>query len=325
MLIDGLQCGHFTREVFEELKQADVGCVTVTCGFWEGTVESLDKLAHWRDLVAANADLVGIALTAQDVIDIHASGRTALVMGYQNSNLLEGRIRFVELFAELGVRVIQLTYNNQNELGGSCYEAEDSGLARFGREVIREMNRCGILVDLSHVGDRTSLDAIQHSEKPVAITHANPTRLFEHKRNKSDAVLKALAERGGVLGCAAYRNITPPDACASVKAWGEMVARTVDLIGIEHVAVGTDRSHNHGKADYDWMRMGRWTRGVDYGAGSATNAGKAAPPEWFTEVRHLARIAEGLGEAGFAAAEIEKITSGNWLRLYGEVFAGARS
>ena len=119
MLIDGLQCGHFTREVFEELKQADVGCVTVTCGFWEGTVESLDKLAKWRDLVAANADLVGIALTAQDVIDIHASGRTALVMGYQNSNLLEGRIRFVELFADLGVRVIQLTYNNQNELGGS--------------------------------------------------------------------------------------------------------------------------------------------------------------------------------------------------------------
>ncbi len=323
MLIDGLQCGHFTHEVFEELREADVGGVTVTCGFWEGTVESLDKLARWRDLVAENAGLVAIARTAQEIRDIRASGRTALILGYQNSNLLEGRIRFVELFAELGVRVIQLTYNNQNELGGSCYEAEDSGLARFGREVIREMNRCGILVDLSHVGDRTSLDAIECSEKPVAITHANPKRLFDHKRNKGDAVLKALAEKGGVLGCAAYRNITPPAACATVEAWGEMVARTVDLIGIDHVAVGTDRSHNHVKADYDWMRMGRWTRSVDYGAGSAANPGKAPPPEWFTEVRHLARIPEGLRKAGFSPAEVEKITSGNWLRLYGDVFAGA--
>lgn len=325
MLIDGLQCGHFTREVFQELRQADVGCVTVTCGFWEGTVESLDNLARWRDLVTANADLVSIARTPRDIIEAQKSGRTALVLGYQNSNLLEGRIRFVELFADLGVRVIQLTYNNQNELGGSCYETEDSGLARFGREVIREMNRCGILVDLSHVGDRTSLDAIQWSEKPVAITHANPKRLFEHKRNKSDAVLKALAEKGGVLGCAAYRNITPPAACATVEAWGEMVARTVDLMGIDHVAVGTDRSHNHVKADYDWMRMGRWTRSVDYGAGSAANPGKAPPPEWFTEVRHLGRIPEGLRKAGFSPAEVEKITSGNWLRLYGEVFAGSRS
>jgi membrane dipeptidase len=325
MLIDGLQCGHFTREVFQELRQADVAAVTVTCGFWEGTVESLDNLARWRDLVRENADLVTIAHTVQDIVDAHASGRTALVMGFQNSNLLEGRIRFVELFAELGVRVIQLTYNNQNELGGSCYESEDSGLARFGKEVIREMNRCGILVDLSHVGNRTSLDAIVCSDKPVAITHANPQRLFDHKRNKSDAVLKALVEKGGILGCAAYRNITPAYACETVKGWGEMVARTVDLIGIDHVAVGTDRSHNHVKADYDWMRMGRWTRGVDYGAGSAANPGKAPPLDWFTSVKDIGRIPEGLRQAGFSPAEIEKITSGNWLRVYGEVFAGAQN
>jgi microsomal dipeptidase-like Zn-dependent dipeptidase len=325
MLIDGLQCGHFTREVFEELRRADVGCVTVTCGFWEGTVESLDKLARWRDLVAANADLVTIARAPGEIEAAHRAGRTALILGFQNSNLLEGRIRFVELFAELGVRVIQLTYNNQNELGGSCYEDEDSGLARFGREVIREMNRCGILVDLSHVGDRTTLDAIRWSQRPVAVTHANPRRLFEHKRNKSDAVLRALAESGGVLGCATYRNITGDDFCGSLEAWCGMVARTVEFMGIDHVAIGTDRSHNHVKADYDWMRMGRWTRSVDYGAGSAARPGKAPPPEWFVEVHHLARIPEGLRQVGFSAADVAKITSGNWLRLYGEVFPPAES
>ena len=195
MLIDGLQCGHFTRETFAELRKADVGAVTVTCGFWEGTVESLNSIARWRDLVAANKDLVAIATTVDEIEAIAASGRTAILLGFQNSNLLEGRIRFVELFAELGVRAIQLTYNNQNELGGSCYEAEDSGLSRTGKEIVREMNRTGILVDLSHVGNRTTKDAILCSEKPVAVTHANPDSLFPHKRNKTDDVLKALAEQ----------------------------------------------------------------------------------------------------------------------------------
>lgn len=323
MLIDGLQCGHFTRETFEELRRADVGAVTVTCGFWEGTVESLDSIARWRDLVAANSDLVAIATTAAEIESLAAGGRTAILLGFQNSNLLEGRIRFVELFAELGVRAIQLTYNNQNELGGSCYEAEDSGLSRTGREVVREMNRTGILIDLSHVGNRTTKDAILCSEKPVAVTHANPDSLFPHKRNKTDDVLKVLAEKGGVLGCATYRNITGDHYCSSLANWCEMVARAVDIMGIDHVGIGTDRSHNFTKPDYDWMRMGRWTRGIDYGAASAARPGKAPPPAWFTEVHHLALLPGGLRDVGLAPAEVEKITSGNWLRLYREVFGAA--
>lgn len=321
MFIDGLQCGHFTREVFEDLRHAGVSCVTVTCGFWEGTVESLDSIARWRDVAAVNADIARIATGIDDIREAAASNRLAIVLGFQNSNLLEGRIRFVELFAELGVRVVQLTYNNQNELGASCYEAHDSGLARFGREVIREMNRVGMLVDLSHVGNRTSLDAIECSEMPVAVTHANPDSLFAHARNKTDDVLKALAERGGVLGCATYRNITGDHYSASLANWCEMVARTVDLIGIDHVAVGTDRSHNFTRPDYDWMRMGRWTRGIDYGAGSAAKPGKAPPPNWFTEVRQLGLLPQGLRDIGFSDEEVGKIESGNWLRLYGEVFA----
>jgi microsomal dipeptidase-like Zn-dependent dipeptidase len=105
-----------------------------------------------------------------------------------------------------------------------------------------------------------------------------------------------------------------------VKAWAEMVARTVDIAGIDHVAVGTDRSHNFTKPDYDWMRMGRWTRGIDYGAGSAARPGKVPPADWFKEVHDLNLIPGGLAEAGFSAEEVEKITSGNWLRLYREVF-----
>ncbi|HUA53079.1 MAG TPA: membrane dipeptidase [Candidatus Sulfotelmatobacter sp.] len=322
MLIDGLQCGHFDRDVFGELRRGDVGCVTVTCGFWEGPVETMDILARWRVLERDNADLVGVARSAAEIRAIAASGRTALLLGCQNSELLGGRVGFVELFAAMGVRVIQLTYNNQNSLGGSCYETEDSGLARFGREVVREMNRAGVLVDLSHVGNRTTLDAIRHSEKPVAVSHANADSLFPHKRNKTDDVLRALKDNGGIIGCATYRNITGDHFCSSVDNWCTMVARTVDIIGIDHVGIGTDRSHNHTIKDYDWMRMGRWTRGVDYGAGSAARPGKVPPADWFTQVHQIGTIPAALARVGFNAAEVEKITSGNWLRVYAAAFGG---
>lgn len=320
MLIDGLQCGHFTREVFQQLQAGGISCVTVTCGFWEGAIESLDSLAKWRDLVRESEDIAVIATTRADIERAAKAGKVALIMGYQNSNLLEGRIRFIEFFAELGVRVIQLTYNNQNELAGSCYEAEDSGLARFGREAILEMNRCGILVDLSHVGNRSTLEAVKFSKKPVAITHANADSLFPHKRNKTDDVLQALRDNGGVIGCATYRNITGDYFCSTPKAWAEMVAKTVDIAGIDHVAIGTDRSHNHEKKDYDWMRMGRWTRGIDYGAGAPGKPQKVPPADWFKSVSDLGLVLGGLKEVGFNAEEIEKISSGNWLRVYGEVF-----
>ena len=320
MLIDGLQCGFFTREIFEDLLRGGFTCVTPTFGFWEGALESLDSIGRWRDLVRDCSDLVLMAGSVADIRKSHESKRLAILPGFQNTNCLEDRIRYVELYADLGIRVMQLTYNNQNELGGSCYEENDSGLARFGREVVREMNKAGILVDLSHVGEKTTLDAIVCSEKPVAVTHANAASLFPHKRNKSDDILHALSEKGGIIGCAAYRNITPPDACDSVVAWCSMVARTVDIAGIDHVGIGTDFSHNSNQAYLDWMRMGRWSRVMNYGAGSANNPGVAPKPQWLTKPGDLGKVHDGLRQVGFNSEEVDKITAGNWLRVYEEVF-----
>lgn len=323
MLIDALQCGHFSRPVLEELRTAGVGCVTSTLGFWETAIEAMDAIAWWRDFERDNADVMAVARTADDIRKAQATGRIAVVLGFQNATLFDSRIGFVELFADMGIRVVQLTYNNQNDFGGSCYEPQDSGLSRFGREIVREMNRAGILVDLSHVGNRTTLDAILHSQKPVAITHANPDSVFPHKRNKTDDVIRALKDNGGVIGCAAYRNITGDDYCASAEKWCELVARTVEIAGIDHVGVGTDRSHNHGTADYDWMRKGRWTRGVDYGAGSAARPGKVPPADWLTTLSGFSSLPPALARVGFNKEEVDKITHGNWLRVYGEVFASS--
>ncbi|WP_323039559.1 dipeptidase [Gemmobacter sp.] len=319
-IIDALQCGNFDREVFQMLQAGGYRCVTPTLGFWEGTLESLDSLARWRDMERENADLIRIVRRADDIRACFADGKLGILLGYQNTNLLEDRIRYVELFADLGVRVLQLTYNNQNELGGSCYEKEDSGLTRFGREVVGEMARCGIVVDCSHTGDRTALDAIEHSPKPIAITHANPASVFPHARNRSDRVLKALAERGGVIGCAAYRNITPDWACATARGFAELIARTVEIAGVDHVGIGTDFSYKGDDAFRAWMRMGRWSRQLNYGAGSAAAPGAVEKPEWLPAADRLADLVPALRDVGFSDEEVAKIMGGNWLRLYGSVF-----
>lgn len=323
MLIDGLQCGHFDRSVLEQLRAAGVGCVTVTLGFWESAIQAMDAVGWWRDLARDNADVMGIAYSADQIEAIEGSGRIAVLLGFQNATLFDSRIRFVELFADMGIRVVQLTYNNQNDYGGSCYEAEDSGLSRFGRQLVHEMNRAGILVDLSHVGNRTTLDAVKHAIKPVAVTHANADSLFPHKRNKSDDVLHALRDNGGIIGCACYRNITGDDYCSTVDRWCDMIKRTVDIAGIDHVAIGTDRSHNFGPPDYDWMRRGQWTRGIDYGAGSAAKPGKVPPADWFKELSGIGTVEPALSRAGFNAEEVAKIARGNWLRVYRAVFGAS--
>jgi membrane dipeptidase len=322
MLIDALQCGHFNRGVLDDLRKTGVTAVTSTLGFWETAIEAMDAIAWWRDFARENTDIMSIACTTTEIKAANDAGRIAVVLGFQNATLFDGRIHFVELFADLGMRVVQLTYNNQNDFGGSCYEPHDSGLSRFGRELVHEMNSAGILVDLSHVGNRTTLDAVRHSKKPVAVTHANPDSVFPHKRNKTDDVIRALKDNGGVIGCACYRNITGDEYCSSVDKWCELVAKTVDLAGIDHVGIGTDRSHNHGPADYDWMRKGRWTRGIDYGAGSAARPGKVPPADWLQDLSGLGTVPAALARKGFSPTEVDKITHKNWLRVYADTFAG---
>ncbi|MDG2257625.1 MAG: membrane dipeptidase, partial [Paracoccaceae bacterium] len=230
--------------------------------------------------------------------------------------MFEGRIRYPELFAQLGVRVAQLTYNIQNDIGGSCYEPHDSGLTRFGREIIGEMNKYGMMVDCSHVGEKTTLDAIEASSKPIAVTHANAGSLMPHFRNKSDTVLRALAESGGIMGLAIYPNITPKDACDSVDGWAEMMARTVDIMGLEHVGVGTDAGHYVGTPELDWMRQGRWTRSDQYGAGTKDRALMPPPPKWLPDISKMGLLPAALKRRGFSQEEIHLLTAGNWLRVY---------
>jgi microsomal dipeptidase-like Zn-dependent dipeptidase len=152
----------------------------------------------------------------------------------------------------------------------------------------------------------------------VAITHANARSLYDHRRNKSDALIKALAARGGVIGCALYPNLVGPHYSATVDRFCEMVAGTVEIAGLEHVGIGSDLGGTTTEADLQWMRTGRWTRGVDYGAASADSPGDE-DAEWFRSMAELPSVAEGLARVGFDAAEVHALMAGNWRRLYEEV------
>src|SRR5262249_4223048 len=139
-----------------------------------------------------------------DIQRAKEEGKVGIILGWQNTSGIEDQLGYLQLFKELGVHVMQLTYNTQNLVGTGCYESRDSGLSDFGREVVDEMNRVGILVDLSHVGPKTSGEAILYSKKPVAFTHCCPAGLKKHPRNKTDEQLKLIADRGGFVGVTMY-------------------------------------------------------------------------------------------------------------------------
>lgn len=318
MIVDSLICSRLDREGIEEIRAGGVDSVTVTCGFWEDANESLDSIVRWRELVAEHRDIAAIATTAAEMTQARDQGRLAIVLGFQNSSFLQGRLGYVEAFAQLGVRVAQLTYNIQNDVGGSCYDPEDSGLTRFGEEVVAEMNRHGMVIDLSHVGNRTALDAVHTSELPVAATHANVFELIEHPRNKPLEVLRPLAERGGMIGLTTYHNLTR-GYVATPAEWAEMVARSVDLLGIECIGIGTD-SNQRGTDSYrEWMRRGRWSRRPQLGAAPPPGVEPSQRPEWFSGPQHFGRLGTALAERGFSAAECEQILGGNWMRFYDAV------
>ena len=151
-------------------------------------------------IIRDNKDIILHAKSTQDIINAKAENKVAFIFGFQNSAPIANDIFLLEKFFDKGLRFMQLTYNNQTPLGGGCFEPKDSGVSRFGYSVIEEMNRLGMIVDLSHAGKQTCLDAINFSSKPVAISHANPNFFHKAVRNIDDDVLIKLANKNGFIG-----------------------------------------------------------------------------------------------------------------------------
>jgi membrane dipeptidase len=323
--IDGLQYANWSEKIFRQMRAGGVDAVHVTITYHENFRETVQNIARWNRWFERHPDLIFQGFGAEDVRIAQETGRTAIFFGAQNPSCIEDDIGLVEVLHRLGLRFMQLTYNNQSLLASGCYEGEDTGLTRMGREVVAEMNRVGLVVDMSHSGERSTLEAIAHSTRPIAITHANPASWHPALRNKSDAVLRALAHSGGMLGFSVYPHHLRGGSACALADFCDMVARTADLMGADRLGIGTDLCQDQPDSVVEWMRAGRWTKSVDYGEGSAAAPGFPAMPDWFGDNRDFDNIADGLRAVGFGPDEVGAILGGNWLRFFEESFGAARA
>ncbi len=320
VIVDALQFSNWDRELFEELRAGDLAAVHVTISYWEDARATLSHIGRWNRLFREHGDLIVPCRRGADILEAKRQGKTAIILGAQNCSPIDDELALVEVMNDLGLKIMQLTYNNQSLIGAGCYEAEDAGISRFGREAIREMNRVGMIVDLSHSAERTSLEAIELSERPVAITHANPASFHPALRNKSDRLLEALAESGGMLGFSIYPHHLKGGSDCTLGDFTAMVARTVDLMGIDRVGLGTDLCRKWGPGTLTWMRSGRWTFEPDYGEGSAERPSWPPQPSWFHTAASMPNIVTGLHAEGFSGEDLAKIMGGNWLAFFTDGF-----
>ena len=211
---------------------------------------------------------------------------------------------------------MQLTYNNQSLLATGCYEKIDSGVTNFGREAIKEMNRVGVVVDMSHSAEKSTFDAIELSEKPIAITHANPTFWHAAKRNKSNDLLKTLSDSGGMLGLSLYPHHLKDNTNCTIESFCEMVARTAEIMDLKNIGIGSDLCLDQPDTVVEWMRNGTWSKSKNYGEGSKNKPGFPKQPDWFEDARGISNIESGLKKVGFSDSETHGILGNNWYNFY---------
>lgn len=320
VLIDGLQYCNWSEKIFRELNAGGVTAIHVTICYHENFRETIANIGQWNRWFQDFPDLICPAHTAADVRRAKQAGRTAVIFGFQNPSPIEDDLSLVEIWHQLGARFMQLSYNNQSLLATGCYEAEDPGITRMGREVIREMNRVGLVIDMSHSAERSTLEAIELSSRPIAITHANPASWHEVPRNKSDAVLKALGQSGGMLGFSLYPLHLKGGSGCTLSSFCEMVARTAELMGVERIGIGSDLCQDQPDSVVEWMRVGRWTRDSRGASGPLGAAVFPPQPDWFRNNTQFANIAAGLAGVGFSEQDIDRIMGGNWLDFFERSF-----
>ena len=314
--IDNLQYCKWSREIFQINRDAGLDAVHVTVVYHEDYDEFLKRVNEWDVHFKQNSDLIFHGKNYKDIEKAKSENKTAIFFGFQNCSPIEDDIGLVEKVHEHGCRFMQLTYNNQSLLATGCYEKNDSGVTNFGKEAIREMNRVGIVIDMSHSAEKSTFDAIELSEKPIAITHANPSFWYKALRNKSTDLLKALADNKGILGLSLYAHHLKDSTNCKLESFCEMAAKTAEIMGVKNIGIGSDLCLNQPDSVVEWMRNGTWTKTKNYGEGSKSKAGFPKQPDWFLDARGFNNINTELKNKGFHEEEINKILGNNWFNFY---------
>ncbi|QMV14639.1 dipeptidase [Vibrio spartinae] len=313
IVIDGLVIAKWDRDLFEDMRKGGITTANCTVSVWEGFQNTVNNIVEMNNLIEANSDIVTKVHSTHDIRRAKREGKTGVMMGFQNANAYEDQLGYVQVFKDLGVGVVQMCYNTQNLVGTGCYE-RDGGLSGFGHEIVAEMNRVGVMCDLSHVGAKTSEEVILASKKPVCYSHCLPSGLKDHPRNKSDQELKFIADHGGFVGVTMFAPFLKNGIHSTVEDYVEAIAYIFNLVGEDQIGIGTDFTQGHGQPFFEWL-----THDKGY-ARRLTNFGEIINPEGIRTLGEFPNLTDALLRHGFTETQVRKIMGENWLRVLGDVW-----
>jgi len=275
---------------------------------------AIDKITVWHETINEFDDQILLATGAEDIERAKEENKVAILMGLQDPMPIGLSLSRLTVLDKLGVRIIQLSYQRQGYLATGSGERTDSGLSLLGVEAIKKMNELGMLIDLSHTGETSALEAIEKSEMPVAFTHSNPKALVNVPRNKSNEVIKALAKKGGVMGLVPFsafgereKGVRP-----TLEDYLDFIEYVVNLVGINHVGIGSDYTPH-------WLAKQYEARKPNPGIGSGYPFEQRSF-EGMNDVTCFPNITRDLVNRGYSGEEVKKVLGGNWLALFRKVF-----
>ncbi|QDL94067.1 membrane dipeptidase (plasmid) [Paroceanicella profunda] len=314
VVFDGLIISRWGPDIFAAMREGGLTAANCTCSVWENFRDTMLNIGRWNRDFAAHADKIVKARSVADIRRAKAEGRTAIVLGFQNTSAFEDRVEFVELFKEQGVGIVQMTYNTQNLVGSGCYESTDSGLSDFGHDIVAEMNRVGMLCDLSHVGPKTSHDVILASKKPVAYSHCLPAGLKAHPRNKTDEQLRFIAEHEGFVGVTMFPPFLAAGNAATIDDYVAAIDYISNLVGEESVGFGTDFTQGYGTPFFEYLNR-------DKGDGrQLTEFWQVEFPEGLKTIADYPNMTAAMQRAGWSDSRIARVMGENWLSLLDRVW-----
>jgi membrane dipeptidase len=291
----------FAPQDFEKLRASGITIFHPAVGFTEGDVygSSLRDITGWNEFIASHANEFLRIDCAGDLERAKASGRLGIVIGQQNSRHFRN-VEDVDCFYRLGQRVSQLTYDD-NAIGGGSSDPRDVGLTPYGAEIVDRMNTLGMAVDISHCSDRTTLDALDASRKPVLVTHSNCRALVPAARCKTDEAIRLLAAKGGVIGITMVRSFVQASGAATMESVLDHIDHVAKLVGVEHVGIGSD-------VDLD-------------GRDARIRPKKHFDLDGIQYSQKIFDLTEGLIRRKYSAANIELILGGNFQRALNSIWS----
>jgi membrane dipeptidase len=304
---------HF--EYLDNYRAGGATAVAPTVGDTEPARPTLDRIARWLSLIASREDLV-LAKSTADIERAKRDGRTAVYFHFQGTDPIERNLELVDLYKMLGVGIVQLTYNVRNAVGSGCEEADDAGLTDFGREVVAKLNQARIVIDCSHTGEQTSLEAIERSSAPVVLSHSNARSVYPSPRNVSDRLIDAIAGSGGLVGLVGFPGLIGPSTRPGLDELIAHLDAIVARAGIDSVGLGIDYYAGQAGVVSDHDAMKPYRQYVEEGLWGASYP---PPPHHYPQgiemPEKLPHLTDRLLRHGYGDDEVRKILGLNWLRV----------